>query len=76
MGKAEKPGEREPMMGKMKKRQYLCMYMSAHMYVSPSIGMEYTYVKCVHAGRNEDKLPSVHALSRHVGMYPDIMCQD
>lgn len=52
------------------------MYVSAHMYVSPSIGMEYAYVKCVDVGRNEDKLHCVHALSRHTGMYPVIMCQD
>lgn len=76
MGKAEKPGEREPMMCKMKQRWYLGMYVSAHMYVSPSIGMEYAYVKCVDVGRNEDKLHCVHALSRHTGMYPVIMCQD
>lgn len=31
---------------------------SAHMYVSPSIGMEYAYVKCVHVGWNEDRLQS------------------
>lgn len=51
------------------------MYVSAHMYVSPSISMEYAYVKCVYVGRNEDKL-DVHALSRCAGMYPVIMYQD
>lgn len=55
---------------------YVRVCRSAHMYVSPSIGMEYAYVKCVHVGRNEDKLQSVHFLSRCAGMYPVIMCQD
>lgn len=63
-------------MGKMKLSLYLCMYVSAHMYVSPSIGMECAYVECVPIARNEDKLQSVHAPSRHAGMYPVIMCQD
>ncbi len=45
------------------------------MCVSPAIGMEYAYVKCVHVGRNEDKLQSVRALSGHAGMYPVTMCQ-
>lgn len=46
------------------------------MYVSPSIGMEYAYVKCVYVGRNEDKLQSAPATSQYAGTYPVIMCQD
>lgn len=41
--------EREMARGKMKQRLHLCTYLSTHMYVSPSIGMEYAYVKCVRA---------------------------
>lgn len=76
MGKTEKSGERA-VLGKMKQR-HVFLHLSAHTYVSPSIGTEYAYVKQVHVDRNEDMHPvmqSVHFLSQHAGMLPVVMHQ-
>lgn len=50
--------------------------VSAHMHVSPSIGVKNAYVKRVCVGRMEDQLQAVRGLSQHAGMHPVIRCQD
>lgn len=54
MGKAEKPEERESMVGEMKQGVCLALYVYAHMYVAPSVGMHTgDDPQCLHVGRTE-----------------------